>query len=115
MIITILIRNLLLTIIIELAISLILGIKEKKDINNIIIINCITNPILNIILLIIMYFISNNIIIYSLIFIFEIIVIYLEYLYYKNRIIFKNINILLFSIILNTISFMTGLIISFIL
>ena len=92
MIITILIRNLLLTIIIELAISLILGIKEKKDINNIIIINCITNPILNIILLIIMYFISNNIIIYSLIFIFEIIVIYLEYLYYKNRIIFKNIN-----------------------
>ena len=57
MIITVLIKNLLLTIIIELAISLIIGVKEKKDINNIIIINCITNPILNIILLMIMYYI----------------------------------------------------------
>ena len=67
MIITILIRNLLLTIIIELAISLILGIKEKKDINNIIIINCITNPILNIILLIINIIQKVNIImIYAL-------------------------------------------------
>ena len=40
-----LIRCLLLTVIIELIIALILGVRNKKDIINIILVNVITNPI----------------------------------------------------------------------
>ena len=39
--------NLVLTIFIELGISLLLGIRKRNDINNIIYINCITNIVLN--------------------------------------------------------------------
>ncbi len=58
--------NLSLTIIIELGIALLLGIKEKKDILNLIVINCITNPILNYIMMVVVYLTSNNVIIYFL-------------------------------------------------
>lgn len=104
-------RNLLLTIIIELGIAILLGIREKKDILNIIVINCITNPILNYIMMVVLYLTSNNLIIYSLLFLFEIIVIIIEYLFYRKKLLFKNINLLLLSIILNISSVIVGFII----
>lgn len=103
--------NLLLTIIIELGIALLLGIKEKNDILNIIVINCITNPILNYIMMIVEYLFSNNMIIYFLLLIYEIIVIYLEYKFYRKKLVFKKISLLLLSTLLNLFSVILGLII----
>ena len=104
--------NLSLTIIIELGIALLLGIKEKKDILNLIVINCITNPILNYIMMVVVYLTSNNVIIYFLFFLFEIMVIDLEYRFYKKMLVFKKISLLLLSIMLNISSLILGLIIS---
>ena len=102
--------NLLLTIIIEIAIALILKVRNRKDIINIIIINCITNPIVNYFMLIVSYLISNNIIIYTLLIVFELLVIYSEYKYYKNRLIYKKINPIFLSFIFNIISVSLGFI-----
>ena len=104
--------NLSLTIIIELGIALLLEIKEKKDILNLIVINCITNPILNYIMMVVVYLTSNNVIIYFLFFLFEIMVIDLEYRFYKKKLVFKKISLLLLSIMLNISSLILGLIIS---
>lgn len=103
--------NLSLTIIIEVGIALLLGIK-KKDILYLIIINCITNPILNYIMMIVVYLTSNNIIIYYNFLLFEIMVINSEYRFYRKRLMFKKINLLLLSTVLNISSIILGLIIS---
>ena len=94
--------NLSLTIIIELGIALLLGIKEKKDILNLIVIN----------MMVVVYLTSNNVIIYFLFFLFEIMVIDLEYRFYKKKLVFKKISLLLLSIMLNISSLILGLIIS---
>ena len=104
--------NLLLTIIIELGIALLIGIEKKKDILNLIVINCITNPILNYIMMVVMYLTLNNIIIYFLFFFFETMVIYLEYRFYRKKLMFKKIDLLLLSAVLNISSIILGFIIS---
>lgn len=101
--------NLVLTIFIELGISLLLGIRKRNDINNIIYINCITNIVLNYIINILsIIFYKNIFIVYVILGILEILVIFIEYIYYKNNLKSK-INPLLLSIILNTLSFTIGL------
>lgn len=101
--------NLILTIFIELGISLLLGIRKRNDINNIIYINCITNIVLNYIINILsMIFYKNILLVYVTLGILEILVIFIEYIYYKNNLKSK-INQLLLSIILNTLSFTIGL------
>ena len=101
--------NLVLTIFIELGISLLLGIRKRNDINNIIYINCITNIVLNYIINILsIIFYKNIFIVYVILGILEILVIFIEYIYYKNNLKYK-INPLLLSIILNTLSFTIGL------
>ena len=107
--ILLLIKTLSLTIIIELIVAIILGIKDKKDILNIILINCVTNPIINYLMLVVYYFIKNNIIIYMFIFVFESLVVICEYYYFKKYLIY-NRNKLLLSFILNISSFLFGLI-----
>ena len=93
--------NLVLTIFIELGISLLLGIRKRNDINNIIYINCITNIVLNYIINILsIIFYKNIFIVYVILGILEILV--------KNNLKSK-INPLLLSIILNTLSFTIGL------
>ncbi len=104
--------NLSLTIIIELGIALLLGIKEKSDIFNLIVINCITNPILNYIMMIVTYLTSNNIIIYFLFSLFEVVVIYLEYRFYRKKILFKKLDLLVLSTVLNISSIILGFVIS---
>lgn len=103
--------NLLLTIIIELGIALLLGIREKKDILNLIVINCITNPILNYIMMVVMYLTFNNIIMYFLFFLLEIMVIIIEYIFYRRKLIFEKLNLLLLSTILNISSVILGFVI----
>ena len=103
--------NLVLTIIIEVSFSLILGIRNRKDIYSIIFINCITNIIINYIMNTIKYFIYSNIIIYIILAIFEVIVVLVEYKFYKRNLEYKRINPLILSIILNTLSFSIGILI----
>lgn len=102
---------LIMTLIIELGMALILKVRDKLDLLYIALINCITNPILNIILvLIVSFFVKNNIVFYIIVIIFEIIVVFVEYLFYKNRLKYNRISLLLFSFILNASSFGLGLI-----
>ena len=103
--------NLVLTVTIELVIGLILGIRKKSDIYNIIFINCVTNIIINYIMNIFKYFIYSNIIIYIILVIFEVIVVLVEYKFYKKNLEYKKINPLLLSIILNILSVSIGLLI----
>ena len=103
--------NLVLTIIIEVSFSLILGIRNRKDIYSIIFINCVTNIVLNYIMNIIKYFVYSNILIYIILTIFEIVVVLIEYKYYQKNLEYKRINPLILSIILNILSFGTGLLI----
>lgn len=103
--------NLVLTIIIEVSFSLILGIRNRKDIYSIIFINCVTNIVLNYIMNIIKYFVYSNILIYIILTIFEIVVVFIEYKYYKKYLEYKRINPLILSIILNILSFGFGLLI----
>lgn len=104
--------NLVLTILIELEIGFILGIRKRNDINNVIYINCITNIVLNYIINICLFiFYKNILVVYIIIGILEILVIYVEFIYYKNNLKFNKIKPLLLSIILNTLSFTIGLLI----
>lgn len=103
--------NLVLTVVIELCFSLILGIRNRKDIYNTIFINCVTNVMINYIMNIIKYFVYSNILIYIILIIFEIIVVLVEYNFYKNNLEYKRINPLILSIILNVLSFGFGLLI----
>ncbi len=102
-------RNLLLTIIIETAIALILKIRDKDDIKNIIYINCITNPIINYVMLVIFYIFASTLIQRSFLFVFEMIVVYSEYRYYKKKLKYNKMNLLLLSAILNASSYFIGL------
>ena len=102
--------NLVLTIIIEIGFSLLLGVRKRNDISNIVYINCITNIVINYIINICsLIFYKNVFIVYIILCILEIIVIYIEYIYYKKKLIFDKINPLTLSIILNTLSFTIGL------
>lgn len=104
--------NLILTIVIELFISLLLGVRKKIDIINIIFINCITNIILNYLINIISYFLYPNMfMIYFILVILELIIIIVEYIFYKRNLEYNKINPLILSIILNTLSFGIGLLI----
>lgn len=101
-----------LTIIIELSFALLIGVRKNNDILNIIMINCITNPIINYIMMVIVYLFSNALIIYLCLFFFEIIVMYAEYKFYKKKLKFKKISPLLLSALLNFCSVMLGFIIN---
>ena len=104
-----LIRNLLLTIIIETAIALILKVRDKDDIKKIICINCITNPIINYIMLVVVYIFSTGLTEQLFLFVFEMIVVYSEYRYYKKKLKYNKMNLLLLSTILNASSYFIGL------
>jgi len=99
---------LILTLLIELTISFFIGVRNKSDFINIFIINCITNPIINYLLIVVMFFIKNNTF-YIFLIVFELLVVYFEYLYYKRKLLFNKINLLLLSFILNLLSFLPSL------
>ena len=102
-----LIRCLLLTIIIELIIALILGIRDKKDIINIILVNVITNPIVVMSQTLLYIKFGYNIEMIGIA-ILEVLVVLVEGLIYKKVLNYKKINPILLSLILNTLSFLIG-------
>lgn len=99
------------TIIIELIISLIIKVRDKRDLINIILANILTNPIvvtlpfsLNILYGIKYYYIS--------LITLEILTIIIEGLIYKKYLKYQNINPYILSLILNISSYVIGLIIN---
>ena len=95
------------TLIIELSEALLLGVKNKKDLLNIFLVNILTNLLLNSILILVGIFLGNIYWIISLI-ILEIIVFISEGLIYKKVLKYKKINPYLLSLILNISSLIIG-------
>ncbi len=106
-----LIISLFLTIIIELTISFIIGIRNKEDIEVIVWANILTNPIV-VYLANCLKLLNNNLIYNILIIIMEIVVIIVEFIIYKKYLIFKEKTPIFISSINNIISYSLGIIIS---
>lgn len=105
------IRCLICTIIIELVFAIILGIKNKKDLINIILVNVLTNPIVVSLPIYILFKYNKE---YSnIIFvILETMTFVVEGFIYKKNLKFKKINPFLISLILNLFSYFIGEIIN---
>lgn len=94
------------TIVIELIMSLLLGMRNKKDILNVILVNIMTNPLVVSILMYITYNRLFNITISIII--LEILVILTEGFTYKKVLTFDKINPYVLSLILNISSYFIG-------
>ena len=94
------------TIVIELIMSLLLGIRNKKDILNVILVNIMTNPL---VVSILMYITYNRLYNTTIsIIILEILVILTEGFTYKKVLTFDKINPYVLSLILNISSYFIG-------
>lgn len=94
------------TIVIELIMSLLLGIRNKKDILNVILVNIMTNPL---IVSILMYITYNRLFNTTIsIIILEILVVLTEGFTYKKVLTFDKINPYVLSLILNIASYFIG-------
>lgn len=103
-----------LTIIIELIVAIILKIRDKKDLLNVILVNCMTNPI--VVSFPIFFYIRYGVTARKIsVIILEIITVFSEGIIYKKYLNYKKINPLVLSFILNVSSYIIGEIISIIL
>ena len=94
------------TIVIELIMSLLLGIRNKKDILNVILVNIMTNPL---VVSILMYITYNRLFNTTIsIIILETLVILTEGFVYKKVLTFDKINPYVLSLILNISSYFIG-------
>ena len=107
----IMLKCLICTIIIEIVIALILKIKDKKDLINILLVNILTNPIVVSIPVLIL-FIYGKKYSYITLYILEIITVITEGFIYKKVLKYKKINPYLISLILNLGSYLIGEIIN---
>ena len=105
-------RCLILTIIIEVIIGIILGIRNKKDLLNIILVNVVTNPIVVSFPILIYLLFGYNYEMLSL-YILEIVTLFVEGFIYKKVLIYKKINPFLISLILNLSSYLIGELINY--
>ena len=106
-----LLECLALTLIIELIAALILSVRDKKDILNIILVNVITNPVVVTTQLLLYANFGYNIEIIGII-IMEILVVFIEGLIYKKVLKYNAINPFLLSLLLNASSLFIGKLIS---
>lgn len=103
-IISIMIINLL----IEVIVAFIIGVRNKWDISMVGIINLISNPVMNSLLIPIRkWYYFNNIFDYIIVLIFELIVIVLEGLFFKKYFTKTKKNPFILSAIINIVSFLT--------
>ena len=99
---------LVLTIIIELLIALILKVKDKYDLLNILLVNILTNPlVVSTVNLVTIYYGMN--IGYIYLYTLEFIVVLVEGFIYKKYLNYKRINSYALSLILNVSSYLIGL------
>ena len=103
----IMIECLLLTVIIELIISIILGVRDKKDMLNVILVNVFTNPIVTSIQILTYVLFGYYYMIVALV-ILEILVFITEGYIYLKVLKFKRINPFILSLILNIASYFIG-------
>ena len=107
----IMIRCLFITVLIESFIGFCIGIRNKKDFINIILVNCITNPI---VVTVPLFFnveygiVERRISLYIL----EMITLFVEGYIYKKTLKFKKVNPFIISIIMNASSYLIGEIIN---
>ena len=106
----VMIRSLLITIIVEITIAIILKYR-KKDLLNILLVNILTNPLLNSLTVYINFYYGLTIRNISLI-IMEILVVIIEGMIYQKYLGKRNINGYMLSLILNISSYCCGLLIN---
>lgn len=99
------------TIIIELSLSLILGVRKKKDIVNIVLVNLLTNPLV-VVIPFIVYLKYGLFYRKIILIIFEVFTLISEGYIYKKYLKYKKINCYILSLILNCSSYFIGLIIN---
>ena len=107
----IMIKCLLCTILIEVLIGIIIGVKNKKDILNIVLVNLLTNPVVVSIPIYIMVRKGMNARYYSLA-ILEVLTVFVEGFIYSKVFKYKKINPYLVSLILNIGSYLIGMVIN---
>jgi hypothetical protein len=106
-----LLECLLLTVVVESLLGYLLGIKDKKELEIVILINIVTNALLNAFVI----YMDNFQIVYSaatrryFVPILEILVIYIEGAVYRRMLPKKKINPFILSFILNACSYLLGL------
>lgn len=100
---SLLIYSLLLTIFLEILFSLIFGLR-KKDLINVLLVNVLTNPLINCIHPLFLLEYGKKAQIISL-FILEILVVIVEGSIYRKTLVYKKINPYILSLILNLLSF----------
>lgn len=102
--------NLCLTVVIETAVAFLLKVRNIYDILLVVLVNCITNPILNLLMNVLVYFVSfKNPIVFPVLIVFEISVVFIEGMFFrKTKVDCGKINPFLFSLILNGSSFAVG-------
>lgn len=108
----IMVRCLILTIVVEVIVGLILGIRNKKDIINVILVNIVTNPIVVSIPILIYLYYGYNYERLSL-YILEVITLFVEGLIYLKVLNYKKINPFLISLFLNLSSYLIGELINY--
>ena len=106
----VLLRSLLITLLIEITIAFILKYR-KMDLLMVLLVNIMTNPLLNSLVVCVDYYYGNSYRTITLI-IMEILVVFIEGLIYNKSVSNKKINGYLLSLILNASSFLFGLIIN---
>ena len=96
------------TVIIEVISALLLKVRSKWDIILIVLINCVTNPLANLIMTIVYQLQLSDTIVYGSIFVIELMVVLSEGSFYKKVLDHKRIQPLILSLILNLLSFTLG-------
>ncbi len=110
-----LIISLILAVIIEVFVALILGVRKEHNLETVVWVNCITNPIVVFITNTVFYFNNRSPVTYITLIILEILVIPVEGLIYKKNLDDTvKINPYKLSLIANVISFIVGEIIDII-
>jgi len=101
-------KPLFLTLLFEVPVSFLMGIR-RKDLLLVVLVNMITNPLLCLVCRILMYNLGIGTYYYFFLAILEILVVYVEYLYF-HRYLSDGKSALRLSLILNLVSFIGGLI-----
>lgn len=98
------------TALFETVFAYIIGVRKKKDVINVILINCLTNPFVSLVPVLFNIYVgitARNI----MLLILEILTVLGEGLFYKKVLNYKKINPYLLSLILNGFSYLLGLVI----
>lgn len=102
---------LILTLILEMFIAFILKLR-KKDLVNVLLVNILTNPLINCIHPLFLFKYGKNVQIICLL-ILEILVVFVEGFIYKKTLNYKKLNGYILALILNLISFTIGAILNY--